>query len=158
EEGPGGASAEIPRVAPGAEAGAPAGWRFGERGVARLDGLVLASRHPFGLWIARRRVPLPAELVVYPTPRPAPTRPTTGGGGHEGSSERPGQDGAGDLAGLRAYRPGDRPRAIHWPTSARTGAPVVVVRAPEAAERVVVRVADRRGEAWERELGRAVGQ
>ena len=66
--------------------------------------------------------------------------------------------GLGDFVGLREYQGGDRVGSIHWPTSARLGAPVVVVHSAEATQRVVIRVADVRGAAWERELSRAAGQ
>src|SRR5690606_17305813 len=63
----------------------------------------------------------------------------------------------GDFAGLRSYAPPDRPSAIHWPTSARAGSPVVTRRAGAAGEQIVVRVPDRAGVAWEEALSRACG-
>jgi uncharacterized protein (DUF58 family) len=47
---------------------------------------------------------------------------------------------------------------IHWRTTARVGRPVVIVRSPESTERVVVRISDRSGRAWENELGRGCGE
>ncbi len=45
-----------------------------------------------------------------------------------------------DFAALRPYVPGDDPRAIHWPTTARLGRPVVRRFAEEHAQQVVIAV------------------
>jgi uncharacterized protein (DUF58 family) len=67
--------------------------------------------------------------------------------------------GAGDFVGLRAYRDGDPPHAVHWPTTARTGTPYVVERAGEADLAVEVEVHPApTPAAWERELSVAVGE
>ncbi len=62
----------------------------------------------------------------------------------------------GDVAGLREWRDGDPVRGVHWPTSARVGAPVVVVRSGGGVQ-VVVTIADASGAEWEREISRATG-
>jgi uncharacterized protein (DUF58 family) len=151
-----GVGAIAPRVLAGDEAGAAAGWRVDDRGVARLGAVRVWSVFPFGLWTASRTLELPAEILVYP--RPGGGRPLVEAGpAGLGDGSRRGGD-PGDFAGLRPYRAGDPLRAIHWRTSARAGEPIVVERAGAGVERVIVRVVERPGDAFERELARACGE
>lgn len=151
------ATASVDALPPGTARALPARWWFVARGVAVLGGVRLVSLAPFGLLEARRTVSLPAEVIVFPQPRGGGrTAETRGGSGHAPtqSSRLPG---AGDLSGLRGYQPGDPLRWIHWPTSARTGQPVVVQRAAEAAQQVMVEVHPAEGAAWELALSQAAG-
>ena len=151
------ATASVDALPPGTSRALPAKWWFVERGVARLGGVRLLSRAPFGLIEAGRTVSLPAEVIVFPQPRGGGrTAETRGGSGHT-PSQSTRRIGAGDIAGLRNYQPGDPLRWIHWPTSARTGQPVVVQRAAEAAQQVMVEVQPADGAAWELALSRAAG-
>jgi uncharacterized protein (DUF58 family) len=153
----GGASATIARLPPGAEEAARAAWRFPDRGRVTLGAMRLASRFPLGLWERSRALHLPAEVVVFP--RPSPSEPELVGSAAGGRGASTGGVGAlGDLVGLREYVPGDPPRRLHWPTSARVGRPMVVQRADEIADQVLVRVRDLDGRAFELELARACGQ
>lgn len=156
EDAEGGAQSSLDLVRPGDELTLPASWRFGSRGVARLGRVRLGSTFPFGLLARTRVIDLTAEILVYPRPSPGIARGEEGGVGEEGPAVRSGDDG--DLHGLRPYRPGDRPRAIHWPSSARSAEVLVIVRSGGGHERIVVRVERRRAEAWERELSRACGE
>lgn len=131
-------------------------WRFPVRGPVALDGIELRSDWPFGLVEHRVAVARPAALLVYPRPLPRSGRARQRR--RHGLAEAPRPGGGGDFLGLRAYRDGDPPRAIHWPATARLGRPVVVERAQEAERAVRVVLADRRGVAWERELARACGE
>lgn len=97
------------------------------RGVLALSGLTLTSTFPFGIVRKTLTFDLPASLLVLPRLyRLDPDlagRLVRGADGDEG----PGRSAGGDdeFFGLRAYRPGDRPRAIDWKRSAR-GAGLVV--------------------------------
>lgn len=90
------------------------------RGVYHFPGLEACTTAPFGLFSARRSLPAPLEVAVYP---PAlPIRATARGGLLPGnlsqtSPPRP----TGEIRGSRAYQAGDHPRAIHWRNSARHG-------------------------------------
>lgn len=148
----------------GACARAPAGqvvpigvrWRFGERGRVRLVAVTVRSTWPFGFAEHAVRVPLVAGLVVYPRPLPATAQPTSRDRlGHEEDLHG---HGTGDFLGLRPYREGDPPRTVHWPTTARAGAPYVVDRAGETEVSVEVEVRVASGAAWEREISRACGE
>jgi len=158
EHGMGGTLAVVPRIEHGGTIGVPVGWRFPKRGPARLDAVCLASAWPFGLLVRERRIPLPAELLVYPRPRFGPR-----GGAHpdlEGAEYDAGGRGGpyGDFAGLDPYRPGDRPLSIHWATTARVGEPMVIRHTGLAGECVVIQVVDCGGRAWEDALSGACGE
>ena len=97
----------------------------------------LVSDWPFGVRTARRRLDVPRRLVVRPltTSVRFPAGLT--------AARRPGRDSstavvgtAGDVIGVRDYRPGDPVRLIHWPQTARRGELVVCERPGGAAARV----------------------
>jgi uncharacterized protein (DUF58 family) len=100
---------------------------FTRRGVYPLSALTLRTGFPFGLFQKARDLEIPGEIVVFPrTDRPvreatvaSRKRPTYG--------VRPvnAAGGRGEYRGLRAYRPGDDPRDIHWRSTARLGSPVM---------------------------------
>lgn len=151
------ARALLLRVGPGELLTAPARWTFPTRGEARLGRLRVWSAWPFGFVRRWRDLELPAALIVYPAVGPALAGPATGL--HGGARERLDRAGrSGDFRGLRGYAPGDAIKDLHWPTTARTGQPMVVERGAEGAEEVVVEVPERAGEAWERALSEATGQ
>jgi uncharacterized protein (DUF58 family) len=89
------------------------------RGLYPIRRASVVSSWPMGLFAARRLLPAPPEIVVFPAPLRADAR----GSGGEGTATAA----AGMLqpSGLREYRPGDEPRHIHWKASARRGAPVL---------------------------------
>lgn len=95
------------------------------RGRLRFESITVTSRFPFGLVAKRVTLPMPQELIVYPSLGTLRTSlwniargvqaasPTGGAGSRSGGNE--------EFFGLRHYRPGDNPRRIHWKRSARTG-------------------------------------
>jgi uncharacterized protein (DUF58 family) len=157
EDEHGDAEGVMDRLGPGDEGLVPAGWTFAGRGEAHLGRLRLGSAFPFGLMWRHRIVDLPAEILVYPRPRPAEPRVEAGDTGADGL-EPAGRGAIGDLEGLKDYAPGDPVRRIHWRTTARVGHPVIVLRTDEQADRVTVRVRNLHGRAWEHELSRASGE
>lgn len=145
------------RVGAGERVEVPTRWTFPERGEVRLEVLVVESTFPFGLMRRWRELPAPAALLVFPRPEPGLARRRMSGAGRA----RPQQARAGtggEFRGLRPYVAGDPLRDLHWPTTARTGKPMVVVRNQEVSDEVVVDVMERDGPAWERSLSRAAGQ
>ncbi|MSQ03776.1 MAG: DUF58 domain-containing protein [Myxococcales bacterium] len=108
-----------------------------ERGPDWLSAVRVESTFPFGLVRRWRDVELPCRVLVYPRPtgRGAP-HAAHGEGDEAGERGRPA--GSGDFAGLRPYQPGDPLRRVHWPTSARAGQPMVVVRIAEGAADVLL--------------------
>ncbi|HLK91586.1 MAG TPA: DUF58 domain-containing protein [Polyangia bacterium] len=91
------------------------------RGRHKLSGFRLTTKFPFGLMSRAREVVDPAEVIVYPAlavlaPALLRALPAPPAAGREKGPSR-----QGELAGLRAFRPGDDPRGIHWRSSARRG-------------------------------------
>lgn len=96
------------------------------RGRVVLSGVRLATKFPFGLVVARRDIPQPASLVVWPA-RGRLRGELLCRGAREASSAPPSrlQGGQDEFVGLREYRQGDSPRWIHWRRSAGRETPVV---------------------------------
>jgi len=99
------------------------------RGRWRLAGVHITTRFPFGLFVKAGRAALGDEVLVFPAVRPlgAAWLGRLGGAG-AGAARRPGR--GDEIHNLRAYRPGDDPRFIHWRSSAK--AETLMVREHEA--------------------------
>jgi uncharacterized protein (DUF58 family) len=100
---------------------------FVRRGIYPLGTVTLSTAFPFGLFVKQRDLQIPGEVVVRPrTDRPVRS-PTPGGGRipHTGPSALDAAGHRGEYRSLRAYRPGDDPRDIHWRSSARLREPVL---------------------------------
>jgi uncharacterized protein (DUF58 family) len=156
------ARGHIAWLGPGEQLSVPMAWRFEARGNAALTGLELASRFPFGLLEHRLLVDHPIEVLVYPAVSLHPGRETRRTlGSHERDDDRqaPRGTGAGDFLDLREYQPGDPTRSIHWPTTARMGRPMIVVRGSDVDEVVLVRLREQIDAVrWERDISRACGE
>lgn len=117
----------VPVVGPGETASARAEAAWERRGVYPLETVTLATSFPFGLFRKERDVELPGEAVVWPRhdrslrePRPAGERVRRAGEAKVGAAGA-----RGEYRALRAFRPGDDPRDVHWRTTARRGEPIV---------------------------------
>lgn len=117
----------VPTLPVGQRAVATVERVWSRRGVYTLEAVTLATSFPFGFFRKERDVLRPAEVVVWPRtvrrvrePAPAGGRTPRAGdlvAGHSAAR--------GEYRSLRAYRPGDDPRDVHWRSSARLGEPVV---------------------------------
>lgn len=132
-------------------------WMFGRRGRAQLNRIRLLSRYPFGLVERWRRIQCPGEWVVYPRPRAGWSERDSGRLGGDGRLTS-GTGTEGDPYSLREYQVGDPLTQVHWPTTARTGQLMTIVRRRSNSETLRVTVRGCRGPAWEVELSRACGQ
>jgi uncharacterized protein (DUF58 family) len=112
--------------------------RLPRRGRHRLSGFRLATKFPFGLMQRARLVVDPAEVVVYPALAPLPPAILRGLPSAEAAARRRALDRQGELAGLRAFREGDDPRAIHWRSSARRGLPLVREHENDEGQRALI--------------------
>ena len=93
-------------VAPGETLRAEIRLTLPERGLNRLDGLVLESLYPFGFFAMRRRLP-PVELLALPASGPLrPGGPLEEDPRAQGAGAR-GKAREGEFFGPRAYDPGD---------------------------------------------------
>lgn len=105
------------KVSPGETSWGRYTCSFPRRGPVRFSGYRLVTRYPFGLFVKSGQLAGPGELIVLPPVEPvrlpAPGESRSAG---ERSVDR---RGAGTTpSGLREYRPGDEPRAVHWRRSA----------------------------------------
>lgn len=113
-------------------AGSAARFRYRQtisrrRGLYLIGPVRLRSRDPLGLFTFRETADELTKLIIYPTAEPLQGFEVLRGGTHAnigrevvrqiGRSE--------EFERLRSYRPGDSPRFIHWPSSARLRVPQV---------------------------------
>jgi len=87
------------------------------RGRIVLGRITLSSEFPMGLWHAWAYVHFPLAGIAFPTPEVDPPPLPMGGSGQDDASVTDGTDA--DLAGLRAYQPGDPLQRIAWKSVAR---------------------------------------
>ncbi|MBL8716683.1 MAG: DUF58 domain-containing protein [Myxococcales bacterium] len=101
----------------------------------------VATRFPFGLFEKSRQIDVPGELIIYPavhTVRLPPPRVRA-----QGHGARVATRGAGDeLLGLRAYRPGDDTRQVHWRKTAAAGHLVLREHTAEGAPEIEIELDD----------------
>ena len=79
--------------------------------------MTLSSEFPMGLWHAWAYVHFPLAGIAFPTPEVDPPPLPPGDFGQDDASVTRGADA--DLAGLRAYQPGDPLQRIAWKSVAR---------------------------------------
>jgi uncharacterized protein (DUF58 family) len=132
------------------------------RGRQQLTGFRLATKFPFGLYQRTRVVEDTDELIIFPALAPPPAELVQKLAARPGPGRAHGRGRQGDFAGLRAFRPGDDPRDIHWRTSARRGHPLVREHEEDEAEEatVVLDNAEESGHneaAFERAVSEAAG-
>jgi uncharacterized protein (DUF58 family) len=87
------------------------------RGRIVLGRITLSSDFPMGLWHGWAYVHFPLAGIAFPTPEFSPPPLPAGEGGPDEHSAARGD--SGDLAGLRAYQPGDPLQRIAWKAVAR---------------------------------------
>jgi len=93
------------------------------RGIVRVDRLLLATTHPFGLFRAWTWVHAPIEMLVYP--RACGSLPMPEESGLKPGARPRGAAGTDEWLGLRLFRDGDSPRQVDWKAYARQ-APLLV--------------------------------
>ena len=90
---------------------------FPRRGRVRFAGFRLVTRYPFGLFVKSGTVDGEGEIVVFPAVDPVGAPPP--GESLTAGDRAVARRGAGSTpSGLREYRVGDEPRAVHWRRSA----------------------------------------
>ena len=120
-------SAFLAHVAAGGTSEARSTNSFVRRGIYPLGTVTFSTSFPFGMFLKQRDIQIPGEVVVWPR-SDRPVRAPSPGGGRVprlGISARGASGTTGEYRSLRAYRPGDDPRDIHWRSSARLREPVI---------------------------------
>lgn len=122
------------RILPGATA--TLGWDLmpGARGRLRVELARVGSLFPFGFLRHELEPDATAEVIVWPEPVDYRRVPARGAGRRPEGRPRVRAGAGSDLLALRAYRPGDSPRQVHWKASARAGGLLVRQFAAEGAE------------------------
>ncbi|MEX2372506.1 MAG: DUF58 domain-containing protein, partial [Dehalococcoidia bacterium] len=96
------------------------------RGVYTLGPVRITASDPFGFFRVTRTFGEPTSILVYPNAPELPNfyiPPANLPG--EGRVRRRTHNVTPNVAGIRAYQPGDSYNRIHWPATARTGEPMV---------------------------------
>ena len=111
------------------------GWEITltARGRRRLPRLRATTAFPFELFV-KIGPPLlfDEEVLVYPAVHPVRPREIREAASGEAAARRRGR--GHDLYNLRAYRAGDEPHLIHWPTTAKSGSLMVRELEEDATE------------------------
>jgi uncharacterized protein (DUF58 family) len=135
------------------------GWEitFAARGRRRLPRLRATTAFPFGLFV-KIGPPLifDGEVLVFPAIHPVRVPEIWQTASGESAARRRGR--GHDLYNLRAYRAGDEPHLIHWPTSAKSGGLMVRELEEDATEDtriVLVGAGASGGEPLEQAISRA---
>lgn len=116
--------AVAPRVEPGERETVEYLLENPRRGIYSDGEVVVSSGAPFGLFYARRRLPVRSGIVVYPRTFDVAGLPPSAvvdaerGDGNESSTLH--RDHGGEFWGVREYRPGDPARLVAWKKSARS--------------------------------------
>lgn len=115
----------LPALSPGRSRRTEVGFAASTRCVMAIGPLTVRKGDPFGL--ARHERRLSGQMELYVHPPIVPLRPLDAGllRGLEGRPDGDGADDDLDFRGLREYVPGDDVRDIHWPSTAKTGVPMV---------------------------------
>ena len=105
-------------------------WRIdtylARRGLFQGGRVRVVSQDPFGLFRMGRRFSDPHTYIVYPAAEPLPNLDSRFAGLPADSRlTRYFDQVTTDVASLRAWRPGDAYRRIHWPYTARMNSPMV---------------------------------
>ena len=108
-----------------------------QRGRHRFSWVHVGSIFPVGFFHKGLRYVTDVEVLVYPELFPAGTMPPVQSGEWgEGMYLKAGW--GYDLHSLRAFRPGDDPRGIHWKQTARTGNLIFTEREAEEGARLSI--------------------
>ncbi len=112
--------AYFPAVSPGEQRSEQVVQCFPRRGPYRLEGFLLSTRYPFGLFRRGERTRSHGEVLVYPQVHEVssyfhllPFLPGKLEGAHLGQGE--------SLYAIREYREGETARIVDWKASAKTG-------------------------------------
>lgn len=117
----------LPPLAPGARCQAAYSLPTPRRGLHHVGPLTIGVEDPFGLARRTHVDPLVIGVIVLPHTIALEGMPAAPGDEPEHGTHALTSASAVDeeFAGLRDYVPGDDVRRIHWPSTARRGAPVV---------------------------------
>ncbi|MBK9374726.1 MAG: DUF58 domain-containing protein [Holophagales bacterium] len=152
----------FPRLVPAGDAERGVDLLFPRRGRQKVESVLVFSGYPIGLFRKGRLHPVNEERIVYPRPKVAAFPPPEAREAVDDGID-PRRKGRGaEILKLREAAPGDDPRDIHWPQTARQGRPIVKERASELGREIVVHLETARparaGADWDAAFEEAVGE
>lgn len=152
----------FPRLVPEGDAERGVDLLFPRRGRQKVESVLVFSGYPIGLFRKGRLHPVNEERIVYPRPKVAAFPPPEAREAVDDGID-PRRKGRGaEILKLREAAPGDDPRDIHWPQTARQGKPIVKERASELGREIVVHLETARpataGADWDAAFEEAVGE
>ncbi|MEO8424933.1 MAG: DUF58 domain-containing protein [Actinomycetota bacterium] len=111
-----------------------------KRGVQEATVVTLRSAAPFGVADRRRTLTVAGSTIVLPAVLPLGPLPFLATASDPNRSARSiAHRGSGpEYLGVREYRPGDSPRHVHWPSTARTGTVMVRELEEERSQRLAI--------------------
>ena len=128
----------FPRLPGAGEAERGVDLVFPKRGRQKVESILLFSGYPIGLFRKGRLHPVNEERIVFPSPAAVSFPPPEAREAVDDGID-PRRKGRGaEILKLREAVPGDDPRDIHWPQTARQGRPIVKERASEMGREIVV--------------------
>ncbi len=111
---------------------------FPRRGRHVVESVLVFSAFPIGLFRKGRLHPVAEERIVFPAPSDARVPPPEAISPADDAVD-PRRRGRGpEVLRLREAVPGDDPRDLHWPQTARQGRPIVKERAADAGQEALV--------------------
>lgn len=152
----------FPRLLPAGDAERGVDLLFPRRGRQKVESVLVFSGYPIGLFRKGRLHPVNEERIVYPRPKVAAFPPPEAREAVDDGID-PRRKGRGaEILKLREAAPGDDPRDIHWPQTARQGRPIMKERASELGREIVVHLETARpaggGADWDAAFEEAVGE
>ena len=111
-----------------------------KRGVQEDSVVTLRSAAPFGVAERRRMLTVAGSTIVLPAVVPLGPLPFLATASDPSRSSRsiPPRGSGPEYLGIREYRPGDSPRHVHWPSTARTGTVMVRELEEERSQRLAI--------------------
>jgi uncharacterized protein (DUF58 family) len=111
-----------------------------KRGVQEASMVTVRSAAPFGVAERRRLITVRGSTIVLPLVVPLGPLPfLTAASDPDRHARSDPHRGAGpEYLGIREYRPGDSPRHVHWPSTARTGTIMVRELEEERSQRIAI--------------------
>jgi len=128
------------KVAPGERVELVTARPAAKRGVQEDSVVTVRSAAPFGVAERRRTVRVAGSTIVLPAVIPLGPLPFLAYASDPSRWSRsvPHRGSGPEYLGIREYRPGDSPRHVHWPSTARTGTVMVRELEEERTRRIAV--------------------
>ena len=130
----------LTKVAPGERVELVTARPAAKRGVQEDSVVTVRSAAPFGVAERRRTVRVAGSTIVLPAVIPLGPLPFLAYASDPSRWSRsvPHRGTGPEYLGIREYRPGDSPRHVHWPSTARTGTVMVRELEEERTRRIAV--------------------